>query len=100
MKVQRAVFVFMLMVFGLAATSFTQVKTDYDRHANFSRYKTYSWKKVETVSPLWADRIKTAVNAELAGKGWTQVATGGDVSDRGGGDHARALSRVDVLRRP
>ncbi|MFI5118200.1 MAG: DUF4136 domain-containing protein [Terriglobales bacterium] len=81
MKVQRAVFVFMLVVFGLATTSFTQtVKTDYDRNANFSRYKTYSWTKVETASPLWVDRIKNAVNIELAGKGWTQVAKGGDVS--------------------
>ncbi len=81
MKVQRAVIVFMLIVLGLATTSFTQtVKTDYDRNADFSRYKTYSWKKVETVSPLWVDRIKNAVNIELAGKGWTQVARGGDVS--------------------
>jgi hypothetical protein len=81
MKVQRAVLVFMLMVLGLATTSFTQtVKTDYDRNADFSQYKTYSWKKVETINPLWVDRIKNAVNIELGGKGWTQVATGGDVS--------------------
>ena len=81
MKVQRAIFVFMLIGLGLATTSFTQtVKTDYDRHANFSRYKTYSWTKVETASPFWVDRIMNAVNKELAGKGWTQVAKGGDVS--------------------
>ncbi len=81
MKVQRAAFVFMLIVFGLVAPSFAQtVKTDYDRNADFSRYKTYSWTTVETASPLWVDRIKAAVNIELAGKGWTQVAKAGDVS--------------------
>jgi hypothetical protein len=27
------------------------VKTDYDRSAAFSRYKTYSWEKVQTQNP-------------------------------------------------
>ena len=69
------------LVFFLANASFTQeVKTDYDRTANFSRYKTYSWEKVQTPDPLWVDRIKAAVNAALAAKGWTQVESGGDIS--------------------
>jgi hypothetical protein len=55
MKAQRAVFVFMLVVFGLTTASLTQtVTTDYDRNANFSRCKTYSWTKVETKSPTAA----------------------------------------------
>jgi hypothetical protein len=42
----------------LANASFAhQVKTDYDRAAHFSQYKTYSWEKVETPDPLWVDRI-------------------------------------------
>ena len=57
-----------------------QVKTDYDRSANFGQYKTYSWEQVKTKDPLWVDRIKTSVNAALAAKGWTQVDSGGDVS--------------------
>ena len=56
------------------------VKTDYDRAANFSNYKTYSWEKVQTQDPLWVDRIKSAVNSALGAKGWTQVESGGDVS--------------------
>ena len=81
MKVQRAGFVLILMAIGLAMTSFAQtVKTDYDRTTNFSKYKTYSWHKVEVKNALWVDRIKNAVNDELAKKGWTQVAAGGDVS--------------------
>jgi hypothetical protein len=57
-----------------------QVKTDYDRSTDFSRYKTYSWEQVQTQDPLWVDRIKTAVNSALAAKGWTQVDSGGNVS--------------------
>jgi hypothetical protein len=56
------------------------VKTDYDRSANFSQYKTYSWEKVQTQDPLWVGRIKDAVNASLAAKGWTQVASGSQVA--------------------
>ena len=66
----------------LAATaSFAQqVKTDYDRSANFSQYKTYSWEKVQTQDPLWVDRIKEAVNAALTAKGLTPVESGGDIA--------------------
>jgi uncharacterized protein DUF4136 len=56
------------------------VKTDYDRATNFSQYQTYSWEKVQTQDPLWVDRIKSAVNAELTAKGFEEVASGGDVS--------------------
>ncbi len=61
MKLQRVVFV-------------------YDRGANFAQYKTYSWEHVKTKDPLDVDRIKNAVNAALAAKGWTRVDSGGDVS--------------------
>src|ERR1700728_3859232 len=57
-----------------------QVKSDYDRSADFSQYKTYSWEQVQTQNPLWVDRIKEAVNSALAAKGWTQVESGGDVA--------------------
>src|SRR6202047_789509 len=64
-----------------ATASFAQqVKTDYDRSANFSQYKTYSWEKVQTQDPLWVDRIKEAVNTALTAKGLTPVESGGDVA--------------------
>jgi Domain of unknown function (DUF4136) len=63
-----------------ATASWAEVKTDYDRTAEFSRYKTYSWGKVHTQDPLWADRIKAAVASALAAKGWTELESGGDVS--------------------
>src|SRR5262249_26422663 len=57
-----------------------QVKTDYDRSTDFSKYKTYSWEKVQTQDPLWVDRIKAAVNSALAAKGWTEAPSGGSVA--------------------
>ncbi len=65
----------------LASTTFAQhVKTDFDRAANFDNYKTYSWEKVQTQNPLWESRIKDAVNATLAAKGWTLAPSGGQVA--------------------
>ena len=69
----------MTLVFaGMASAQ--QVKTDYDRSANFARYKTYSWEHVATKDPLNVDRIKHAVNAVFAARGWTLVDSGADVA--------------------
>ncbi|HEY2544832.1 MAG TPA: DUF4136 domain-containing protein [Candidatus Acidoferrum sp.] len=74
-------FVLIGMMFLFASkASAQQVKTDFDRSANFAQYKTYSWERVKTKDPLDVDRIKSAVNAVLSAKGWNQVPSGGDVS--------------------
>jgi hypothetical protein len=57
-----------------------QVKTDFDHQTNFSQYKTYSWQRIKPSNSLWDARIKIAVDAQLAAKGWTQVDNGGDVA--------------------
>ena len=81
MKIQTVMFVLLGMMFLFArVTSARQVTTDYDRSAHFAEYRTYSWLHVETRDPLSVDRIKHAVNATLAAKGWTQVDSGADVS--------------------
>jgi len=69
-----------MMLLFAGKLSAQQVKTDYDRNANFGQYKTYSWEQVKTKDALDVDRIKTAVNAALSAKGWTMVDSGGDVS--------------------
>jgi hypothetical protein len=69
-----------MALLGATALVGQQVKTDYDRAADFSQYKTYSWQKVQTQDPLWVDRIEQAVNADLTTKGWTQVPSGGNVA--------------------
>jgi hypothetical protein len=78
---QRTILTFIgaLLLFT-AVSSAQQVKTDYDRSANFSQYKTYSWEKVQTQDPLWVDRIKAAVNSALQEKGLTPVESGGDIA--------------------
>jgi hypothetical protein len=81
MNVQRTIFASAGIALLFATASFAQqVKTDYDRSANFSRYKTYSWEKVQTQDPLWVDRIKEAVNAALTAKGLTLVESNADVA--------------------
>ena len=69
-----------IALLGATSALGQQVKTDYDRATDFSPYKTYSWEKVQTKDPLWADRIESAVNAALDAKGWTQVPSGGNIA--------------------
>jgi hypothetical protein len=81
MRLKRMTVALIGMMFLFAGISVAQqVKTDYDRSADFAQYKTYSWEHVKTKDPLLEDRIKNAVNAALAARGWTQVETGGDIS--------------------
>jgi len=68
------------MAIVFASASFAEVKTDYDRAANFRQYKTYSWQNVNTRDPLMVNRIKAAINAQLAAKGWAEVPSGGDAA--------------------
>ena len=56
------------------------VSTDYDHTAKFDQVKTYSWAKVHTANSIWDERVKDAIDEELAAKGWTQVQSGGDVA--------------------
>ena len=83
MKIARALGLFLflfLFLTGLSVSAYAQdVKTDYDHKANFERYHTYSWGKVQTHNPLWVNRIKEAVDKELQRKGWQEVPSGGDV---------------------
>ena len=78
MKINKPLFLLVSLVLSLSSAvgSFAaEVKTDYDRTADFGRYKTFCWQQVETKNPLWIDRIKGAVNSALAEKGWTQAET-------------------------
>jgi hypothetical protein len=79
-KIRVVLIALFLATFTATASFAQQVKTDYDRSANFAQYKTYSWEQVKTKDQLDVGRIKNAVNAVLAAKGWTQVDSGGDVS--------------------
>lgn len=69
-----------ILLLGMGLLRAQEVSTDYDHHANFDRYHTYSWMKVQTEDPLWQSRIKDAVDKELQSKGWQKVDSGGEVA--------------------
>jgi len=70
-----------LFFLAILESAFAQkVETDFDRQANFSQYKTYSWQELKPANSLWDARIKNAVDAQLTARGWTQVESGGDVA--------------------
>lgn len=79
MKVQNRFAVSLGALLLTAVTAWASITTDYDHNADFARYKTYSWAKVQTPNSLWDERVKDAVNSQLAAKGWSQVPSGGDV---------------------
>lgn len=81
MKIKKAIMLSLAMTMLATIPSVAQqVKTDYDRNANFSQYKTYSWSSVKTKDPLLVDRIKSAVKSTLAAKGLKEVDSDGDLS--------------------
>ena len=81
MKSTRKAVSIIAITISLSIISFAQdIKSDYDRNANFSQYKTFSFEKIQTKDQLWVDRIASAVSAALTAKGLTQVSSGGDIS--------------------
>lgn len=63
---------------GALALFAADVSTDYNHHADFARYHTYSWLGVKAGNSLWQDRIQSAVDSALAAKGWQRVPSGGE----------------------
>ena len=78
--IRRTALCTMLFLVALGVAFAQQVKTDFDHQANFSQYKTYSWQEIKPANSLWDARIKNAVDAQLAAKGWTRVDSDGDVA--------------------
>lgn len=68
----------MLLASGALAQ---KVTTDYQKDADFSRYKTFMWiMEPKTRNPLTRQRVIDDVNAALSGKGLTLVTSDADVS--------------------
>src|ERR1700719_4554367 len=81
MKATTRVTIYGAFLMVMLGSAFGQhIQTDFDHQAVFSQYKTYSWQEIKPANSLWDARIKNAVDAQLAAKGWTQVDSGGDVS--------------------
>ena len=62
------------------ALSAQSVHTDFDRHAAFSDYRTFSFYRVKTTNPLDATRVKDEIRRDLTYHGWQEVPSGGDVA--------------------
>jgi uncharacterized protein DUF4136 len=78
MKVQHRLTILATALLLTSVAAWARITTDYDHHANFARYKTYSWAKVQTSNSIWDQRVKDAVNSALAANGWSEVPSGGD----------------------
>ena len=90
---RRTFFIYTLLGLIPACMLAASVKTDYSHEADFSKYHTYSWIKVQVQNPLWNERIKNAIDMQLTSKGWTQVPSGGDtdVAAYGGAHNQQSL---------
>ena len=61
-----------VLLFGATASLAQDVRYDFDRDKDFSKYKTYKWvtvKEADQVDELTAKQITNAVDAELSKKG-------------------------------
>lgn len=70
-----------VLALSLAACATLAVYTDHSPSAQFSSYRTYTWReKPAEGSPLMNQRIVDTINYQLRNKGWNEVPSGGDVS--------------------
>jgi uncharacterized protein DUF4136 len=77
---KRLTFGLSFLLAACACLLLAKVDTDYDKTADFSQIKTYSWIGAKASDQLWADRIKQDVDAQLTSKGWSKVPSGGDAA--------------------
>jgi hypothetical protein len=68
-------------LFMLAGTASAQkIDTDFDHHADFSRYKTFLWIRQPNIKdPLAKQHVMDDVNRQLEAKGWQMVNDNADV---------------------
>ena len=79
MKVQKRLALSLAGLLLTAITAWAGVTTDCDHKANFAQYKTYSWGKIRTGNGLWDERVKSAIDSQLAAKSLREVPSGGDM---------------------
>ncbi|MCZ6779415.1 MAG: DUF4136 domain-containing protein, partial [Acidobacteria bacterium] len=68
------------LLLAVATVALAKTTVDYDRDADFSKYRTYSWKDGTPVAnPLMQERAVEAIDEQLKAKGLKQVTSGSDV---------------------
>jgi hypothetical protein len=77
------VFYYVLFTFAIAACASVTTSFDYDKSADFSKYKTYAYtehtQKLPEINSLDRDRILAAIDSEMAKKGYTKSDSNSDV---------------------
>lgn len=78
---KTAVLVAVLLLASLAgACSTLKTSVDWDRKADFSKYRTWSWKSTGDIrDPIWSRRVEDVLEDTLAARGVTKVKDGGDL---------------------
>lgn len=68
------------LVLAAAGCSTLSISTDFDKAADFSSYRTFTWKDTgELKDSLWTKRIEGVFSDTLAAKGLKKVDSGGDL---------------------
>lgn len=84
-----------IFVMSLVACSSLKVSYDYDKQADFSKYKTYAFTEEALKLPICdlnRDRVLKAIENELAAKGMTKSDTPDALVDV----HVKAEQKVDA----
>jgi hypothetical protein len=80
MRILRIALGFALMMVIANVTFAQKVTVDYDKNADFSKYKTFMWiKEPKTTDPLMRQRIIDEVNSALTAKGLQLVTSNADL---------------------
>ena len=54
-------------------------ETGFNESVDFSAFKSYSWREARAGNDIADNRIRTAIEAQLSKKGFTEAESGGDV---------------------
>ena len=77
---KRTLALLAVAVLAAAGCSTLSISTDFDKAADFSSYKTFTWKDTgELKDSLWTKRIEGVFCDTLAAKGLKRVDSGGDL---------------------
>ena len=85
-KISQFLLIITLSILAASCGSTLKVTNDYDKTADFSKYKSfsiYSLKTTGSVSQLNADRIVNSIKAEMIAKGYNFVESNGDLTING-----------------
>ena len=89
-----------LVLLTTAGARAQKITTDYDHKAPFSDYRTYKWiRPPQMPDPFMGQRLKDDVNAQLAARGWHEVADGAadvGIAAHGATRQARSVERFYI----